>query len=718
MPKLVIVESPAKAKTINRYLGKGYAVRASMGHVRDLPKSKLGVDLDNNFQPTYRALAGRKKILDELKKLALGADEVFLATDLDREGEAIAWHLAQALKLPKKKVRRVIFNEITKGAIRKAFQHPQEIDEDKVNAQQARRILDRIVGYQLSPLLWRKVGPGLSAGRVQSVTVRLLVEREREIEAFTAEEYWEIHADLASVDAKEPQQFRAKLSKVNDKAPALPDEAVTKKLVDALRQEDFLVATVESKERTLPPAPPFITSTLQQRASVYLRFSTKKTMRLAQQLYEGVELGQAGAEGLITYMRTDSVHVSGQALGECRSYIGEQFAPEYLPEEPRFYRGGAAAQEAHEAIRPSSVAHTPEAVKPFLTNDQHKLYELIWKRFVASQMMPARLAVTDVVVAAGDATFAVQGRTLVFDGHTKLSGYDAKNDAQLPPLEPNQKLNLIALDPSQHFTKPPPRYTEAALVKTLEKLGIGRPSTYSSIISTIQDREYVRLEKRLFYATELGKLVTDQLVTHFQDIMNTEFTSRMEEELDEIESAKRDWVSALRDFYTPFSADLEKASTEMKRPEPEETEHKCELCAKPMLKRWGRRGYFLGCSGYPECRFTQPLDQEGQPVKRPPPEVLEEKCPECGEALLKRHGRHGEFIGCSAYPKCKFVRSLEQPIPIPEELKTCEKCGGEMVVRRSRRGPFLGCSGYPKCRSTKRLPKSAAPEQAKEDASA
>ena len=705
MPKLVIVESPAKAKTINRYLGKNYIVRASMGHVRDLPKSKLGVDIENDFLPTYRALAGRKKVLDELKKLAKGADEVFLATDLDREGEAIAWHLAEALKLPAKKVRRVIFNEITKNAIRHAFEDPRKIDDDKVDAQQARRILDRIVGYELSPLLWRKVGPGLSAGRVQSVALRLIVDREREIEAFTAEEYWEIHADLAPAGADKAQQFRAKLSKVGGEAAKLTNEAEAQKLTEALRQEEFITTQVESKERLLPPAPPFITSTLQQRASVFLRFSAKKTMMIAQQLYEGVELGGEGAEGLITYMRTDSVQISGQALNECRGYIGENFAPTYLPDKPNMYRAGKAAQEAHEAIRPSSVAHTPATVKPFLTKDQYRLYELIWKRFVASQMSPARLAVIDVQVTAGDALFTVQGRALTFDGHTKLSGYDNKNDLQLPPLEANQELVLIALDPSQHFTKPPPRFTEAALVKTLEKLGIGRPSTYAAIISTIQGREYVKLEERKFHATELGKLVTDQLVAHFQDIMNVEFTSKMEGELDDIESAKRGWVSVLKDFYTPFAADLEKAKVDMKRPEPEETEFKCTECGKPMLKRWGKRGNFLGCSGYPECRFTQPLDKEGQPVKRPPPETLEEKCPECGEALLKRHGRHGEFIGCSGYPKCKFVRSLAKPIPLPEELKKCEKCGSDMTVRRSRRGPFLGCSAYPKCRNTKPLPK-------------
>jgi len=681
-----------------------------MGHVRDLPKSKLGVDLENDFQPTYRALPGRKKVLDELKKLARTADKVFLATDLDREGEAIAWHLVHALKLPAKKISRVIFNEITRAAIRKAFERPLQIDEHKVNAQQARRILDRIVGYQLSPLLWRKVRRGLSAGRVQSVAVRLIVDREREIQAFKPEEYWEIHADLALRDGDigQPRRFRAMLAKVNGEPVKLADEAAALKLVRALKERDFVVTKAESKERLLNPAPPFITSTLQQRASVFLRFGARKTMRLAQQLYEGVELGDEGAVGLITYMRTDSVRVSPQALDECRNHIAGRFPQEYLPEKPNVYRARRSAQEAHEAIRPTAVDRTPESVRPFLSKDLYRLYDLIWKRFVASQMTPARLAVADVHVSAGDALFTAQGRQLVFDGHTRLSGYDDKNDIQLPPLAVNQALDLIEFDPSQHFTKPPPRYTEASLVKTLEKLGIGRPSTYAPIISTIQDRKYVRLEKRLFYATEIGQVVTDQLVLHFQDIMNTQFTSRMEEELDEIESAQRDWVTALRDFYTPFAADLEKAKKEMKRPEPEETTYTCPECGKPMLKRLGRNGYFLGCSGYPECRFTQPLDKEGKPVNRPPPSELDEKCPECGLPLVRRHGRHGPFIGCSGYPKCRFVRNIETPVEVPDALKKCEKCGSDMVIRFSRRGRFLGCSAFPKCRNTKQLPEDAA----------
>jgi len=710
LSKLVIVESPAKARTIARYLGPGYVVRASMGHVRDLPKSKMGVDVEHDFKPTYRTLTGRRKVIESLRRIARKADRVYLATDLDREGEAIAWHLAEALKLPPEKVRRVVFNEITPGAIRAAFEHPREIDLNKVNAQQARRILDRIVGYELSPLLWRKLRRGLSAGRVQSVAVRLIVEREREIEAFTPREYWEIHADLArSGPGEESPPFRAKLTELAGEEPTLPDEAAARDLVAELEKRRFVVKSVEEREKALNPPPPFNTSTLQQQASVRLRFSARKTMALAQQLYEGVALGDEGSVGLITYMRTDSFHVSGQALAECRRHIQEHYPTEYLPPTPRRYRSGRSAQEAHEAIRPTLAARTPESVRPYLGEDLFRLYELIWNRFIASQMAPGRLAVTDVRITAGDALFTVQGRRLLFDGHLRLTGYDAKGDVLLPPLEREMPLRLIGLQPSRHFTKPPPRYTEASLVRTLEKLGIGRPSTYAPIITTIQERGYVELRRRKFHATELGKLVTDRLVEHFSDIMNVEFTSRMESRLDEVEEARTDWVETLRAFHRPFAADLEKARENMKPPEPEMTEFKCRRCGRPMLKRWSRRGLFLGCSGYPECRFTQPLDEEGKPVVRPEPQTLDEKCPRCGRPLVRRTSRHGPFIGCSGYPECSYSRNLEERVEVPEELRRCDKCGAEMVVRRSRRGRFLACSAYPKCRNTKPLPRSGGP---------
>ena len=717
MSKLVIVESPAKAKTINRYLGTGYKVRASMGHVRDLPKSEMGVDIEKDFAPTYQVLKAHQKLITQLRKLARSSEEVFLATDLDREGEAIAWHLAEALRLPKKKTRRVVFNEITKNAIRKAFEQPGDIDENKVNAQQARRILDRIVGYRLSPLLWTKLRRGLSAGRVQSVTVRLIVEREREIEAFKIEEYWEIEAELspAKLEPGAPRKFRAKLAKLDGQDPKIPNEASAAEVVKKLQSLPFIVTGYEEKERAMQPPPPFNTSTLQQQASIRLRFSTKKTMMIAQQLYEGVDLGPEGSVGLITYMRTDSFRVAGQAIGECRKYIAGAFSPEYLPEKARQYRAGRGAQGAHEAVRPTSASRTPESVKEYLTRDQFRLYELIWKRFVASQMAAGRLAVRDGQIAAGDALFTAQGRQLVFDGHLKISGYDKKNDMRVPRLTPEERLKLLGLEPTQHFTKPPPRYTEATLVKTLEKLGIGRPSTYAPTISTIQQRKYVELMKRQFHATELGKLVTDQLVEHFKDIMNVEFTSHMEERLDEVEEAKADWLQILREFYKPFAADLKRAEKNMKRPEPEKTEFKCELCGKPMLKRWGKRGMFLGCSGYPECTFTQPLDEEGKPAARPEPEVSDEKCEKCGAPMVVRTGPHGRFLGCSAYPKCKNTRKLQperetaeegkspaRPEPEPTDEK-CEKCGAPMVVRTGRRGRFLACSAFPKCKNTRSL---------------
>ena len=716
MSKLVIVESPAKAKTINRYLGRGFQVKASMGHVRDLPKSKLGVDIEHDFQPTYVVSPDRKKILTEMNKLAKKADEVFLATDLDREGEAIAWHLAEAMKLPREKVRRVVFNEITKTAIRAAFDNPGVINESKVNAQQARRILDRVVGYQISPLLWTKIRRGLSAGRVQSVAVRLIVEREREIEAFKPEEYWEIAAQLAKREGAEPDRapFKAMLTEKDGETFDMSNGEQAQRAVDELRDAAFAVAKVTEKERASTAPPPFITSTLQQQGSIQLRFSAKRTMMHAQRLYEGVELGPEGSVGLITYMRTDSLNVSAQALGECRDYIKEAFPPEYLPEKPHVFRSGKAAQEAHEAIRPTSVAWTPEKVKPYLEKDQFRLYELIWKRFVASQMVSGRIAVTDIAVAAGPYTFSVQGKRLIFDGHLRVSGFDTKSEVILPPLRVGEPLDNLGLEPSQHFTKPPPRYSEASLVKTLEKLGIGRPSTYASIISTIQAREYVLLEKRQFAATELGKLVTDQLVANFGGIMNVKFTSEMEQRLDAIEEEKVDWVRVLREFYGPFEADLKKAGEHMQRPEPEQTEFKCEKCGKPMLKRWSRRGPFLGCSGYPECKTTMPMDAEGKPTTRPEPEVSEEKCEKCGLPMLVRVSKHGKFLGCSGYPKCKTTKNLDSPIDIPESLKTCEKCGKPMAVRRSRRGPFLGCTGYPDCKNAKPLPKGDKAEEKEE----
>ena len=701
MSKLVIVESPAKAKTINKYLGKGFHVKASMGHVRDLPKTRFGVDLEHDFAPTYVVSVDRKKLITELKKLAKTSEEVYLATDLDREGEAIAWHLSEALALPAEKTRRVVFNEITKTAIQEAFRHPSAVDANKVNAQQARRVLDRIVGYQISPLLWKMVKYGLSAGRVQSVAVRLIVEREREIESFKPEEYWEIEAALEPAATPGQGRFTAKLVKCDGEEINLPSETLTQQIVDHLKGAAWSVAKTAVKERTLSAPPPFNTSTLQQQGSTQLHFSGRRTMAIAQGLYEGVELGPDGSVGLITYMRTDSLRVSDQALADCRRYIGEQFPSPYLPQQPNFFKSGKDAQGAHEAVRPTSVDYTPDKVKPFLDRDQFRLYEMIWKRFVASQMAPGRMKVTDVDVQAGRCTFEAQGRELLFDGHLKLTGFDYDSLTSLPPLAVKDPLNLVELTPSRHETKPPPRYSEATLIKTLEKLGIGRPSTYAPIISTIQTRGYVKVAKRLFSATDLGKLVTDQLVKHFGDIMDVKFTSHMEGRLDEVEEARTDWVTVLREFYGPFSEDLKKAGVLMKRPEPEQTEFKCEKCGKPLLKRFSVRGPFLGCSGYPECKVTMSIDADGKPQARPQPEATDQKCEKCGAPMVIRTGRHGRFLACSAYPKCKNAKNIEPPPEIPDNLKTCEKCGSPMTVKTGRRGRFLACSAYPKCKNAK-----------------
>ena len=701
MTKLVIVESPSKARTINRYLGDDYHVAASMGHVRDLPQKRLGVDVQENFTPEYEVVAGRKKAIAALRKAAREADEVYLATDLDREGEAIAWHLYEALGLEGKPTWRVVFNEITRTAIQAAFQEPHELDMAKVNAQQARRILDRIVGYRLSPLLWRKLSPGLSAGRVQSVAVRLIVEREREIRAFKPEEFWRLTAHLCPPERKKAR-FDAELKKLDGKDPSIGNEETATGLVERLSKERFVVTSARKRTRPQQPPPPFITSTMQQQGSIQLRYSAKRTMRLAQQLYEGVEIGPEGAVGLITYMRTDSLHVSDQALAECRDFIQETFGGDYVPEKPKVYRSGKKAQGAHEAVRPTSALRRPEDVQEYLSRDQLRLYTLIWKRFVASQMPPAKWGIVDLEITADDALFTAQGKTLEFDGFLKVAGVDKKAELVLPEVNKDDEMKLIELEPSQHFTKPPPRYTEASLVKELEKLGIGRPSTYAPIISTIQDRRYVSQEKRQFFATPLGETVTDKLVEHFPDIINVDFTSRMEEELDGIEEERADWHDVLRDFYTPFSEDLERAQREMTRPEPKKTGEKCPECGKELLVRWSRRGSFMGCSGFPECKYTRDLDENGEPA--PPLPEIKEDCPECGKPLTVRRGRRGPFVGCSGYPNCKYTRDLEPPPEAPPGV-TCDKCGGEMGVRKGRRGFFLGCVNYPKCRGTKPMPK-------------
>ncbi len=715
---VVIVESPAKARTIGKFLGKGYQVASCMGHVRDLPKKTLGVDIEKDFEPQYEALESRRQVLAALRKAVKGAEAVYLAPDPDREGEAIAWHLCQSLRLPKSRVRRVTFNEITKRAVQKAFRQPREIDMNLVNAQQARRILDRIVGYQLSPLLWKKVARGLSAGRVQSVALRLIVEREKEVQAFQPEDYWKITAKLRPAEAT---AFEAELAAVDGQKAKVHNEQEATTLHERLAAEGsrFRVARVETKRQKSRPGSPFATSQRQQAASVRLGFRPRRTMRIAQQLYEGIEVGGEGSVGLITYMRTDSFRIASEALEACRAFIPRQFGEKYLSAEPRVFRSRRGAQEAHEAIRPTGVERTPEAMKSFLSADQLKLYRLIWERFVASQMAEAEYDVTRVQVEAlgadgsAWALFRTSGRTVVFDGVTRVyAPLKRKDDREqrLPPLSDGLPLECLGIAPTQHFTKPPPRYTEASLVKTLEREGIGRPSTYAQIITTIQERGYTEVKDKAFYAKELGIVTNDTLLPFFENIINTKFTSELEQRLDDIEEGKGDWHQVRREFYEPFKADLARAKAEMrsvKEEIAEQTDEVCPKCGAAMLVRLSRGGRFLGCSAYPKCRYTHPVDEEGQPV-----ETLDEKCPECGEALTVRTGRRGKFVGCSAYPKCRYTRNLEEktpaegeepkPRPAPKDIgENCALCGQPLVERMGRRGRFIGCTGYPKCRFTR-----------------
>jgi DNA topoisomerase-1 len=708
---VVIVESPAKAKTINKILGSGYVVKACMGHIRDLPERAFGIKVEKDFEPTYQTIRGKGKILSELRQATRGAEAVYLAPDPDREGEAIAWHLVEALRIPEDRARRVTFNEITKRGVLDAFKKPGTISMPRVNAQQARRFLDRIVGYKLSPLLWKKVGRGLSAGRVQSVAVRLIVEREREIKAFKPEEYWSVTAILD----KDGATFKAVLEKIDgkeigllsestEKRPfiQLSSEAPVKSLVEELRKETYRVVAVNQKERAEQPRPPFTTSLLQQQASIKLRYSAKRTMMLAQQLYEGVELGDEGAVGLITYMRTDSFRIADEAMAEVRSYIGKQFGPNYVPEVPIVRARRKGMQEAHEAIRPTDVNRTPDDLKSYLTEDQLRLYRLIWRRFVASQMKPALYLLTEAEIQAGRCTLAAKGRELKFDGFTALLGHELRENEQiLPPLASGDTPTLKDLLPEQHFTEPPPRYTEASLVKTLERHGIGRPSTYAPIISTIQERGYVRNEERKLFPTELGILINDKLVKHFNDIMNTGFTAKMEKQLDLIEEGEAGWVQVLRDFHDAFAGDLDKAKDQMESEKGQEASGVvCEKCGKPMMIRWNKYGRFMGCAGFPECRSTKSLPSE---------EAKGEKCDLCQAPMVIKSGRLGRFLACTRYPDCRGTRSLprgNKRLEIPKDWKEeCEKCGKPMRIRYGRRGGFIACTGYPDCKNTKRFPK-------------
>jgi DNA topoisomerase I len=729
---LIIVESPTKAKTITKYLGRGYAVMASVGHVKDLPTSKLGVDLERDFEPQYVTIKGKSKVLAEIKKKAEAVDKVYLAPDPDREGEAIAWHIAQELDGKSKKKRdgkifRVLFNEITESAIRRALQSPGQIDMKLVQAQQARRVLDRIVGYQGSQLLWKKVRRGLSMGRVQSVAVRLICDRERERDAFRPEEYWSITATLAG---QQPPPFEAKLHSINGQEADIGTGEQARTVVDAVQRKPFVVQAIERKEKKRNPVAPFITSRLQQEAARKLRFTPKKTMTLAQQLYEGIEIGAEGATGLITYMRTDSPRISSEATEDARRLIADRFGPEYLPQTPNVYKTQKAAQEAHEAIRPTSASRDPESIRQYLDVDQYQLYKLIWNRFIASQMVPAILDVTRVdctpVGTQDRYLFRATGTVVKFPGHRAvyLEGTDQElalqkpkaeqeseddSERQLPALSEGETLHLVVQEgqsrpgllSKQHFTQPPPRYNEALLIRELEEKGIGRPSTYASIISTIQERKYVEKIDGRFAPTETGKTVNEFLMKGFPDLLDTEFTSQMEEQLDAVEEGNKPWVTAVREFYTPFTKDMEHAQT---IPGPKDiveppTNIPCEKCGRMMEIKWGRNGKFLACPGFkeePPCKNTQNFQRlpDGT-IKVLPKEdaTTDEKCDKCGSPMVVKSGRFGKFLACSAYPECKTTKAIALGVKCP-----APGCGGDLVQKRTRKGrSFYACSRYPQC---------------------
>ena len=750
MPKsLVVVESPAKAKTINKYLGKDYKVVASVGHIRDLPKSKLGVDVDDGFAPAYEPIPARKKVIKELRAAAKGASDIYVATDPDREGEAIGWHLAAELAGKKRKIHRLTFNEITKKAILAALEHPGDIDQRMVDAQQARRVLDRLVGYKLSPLLWDKVRRGLSAGRVQSVALRLICEREQAIERFTPEEYWYIFARLS---ADRPPEFEAKLVKRDGETLKIGNEAEAKAALAALADQPFVVSEVATKERKKQAAPPFITSKLQQAS----KMPVKRTMMIAQQLYEGIELPGEDSVGLITYMRTDSTRVSAEAIADVREHIGRAFGDEFVPSKPNAFRTKAGAQDAHEAIRPTSMQYDPETVKPHLTREQYFLYRQIWNRFVASQMPPARFDDTTVDITAGAFTFRVKGSVLKFKGWmaahdlgddktgeapgADASGEDDAVSGALPAMQQGDRLTLHEVRPEQKFTQPPPRFSEATLVKELEENGIGRPSTYAAIIGVLQMREYVEKIEGRFKPTRLGTLVTDLLTKSFDDILDVEYTKDLEDRLDKIEGGEADYRGTIESFYGKFSTDLAQAAESMPNikadglpsdevcdkcgakmvvkvgrfglflacssyPDcqntrelenadagPDEDAEACENCGKPMVVKRGRFGQFLACSGYPDCKTTRKLISTKQGLAAAKPDqMLDEKCPRCESNLVIKQGRFGEFTACSGYPKCKYVKLKSTGV-------VCPKDGGDVVERKSRRGrAFYGCGNYPDC---------------------
>jgi len=719
---LVIVESPAKAKTLERYLGRDFQVKASVGHVVDLPKSKLGVDVKKNFTPDFHVIQTKKKVIDDLKKAAKGKEHIYLASDPDREGEAIAWHIADQVAKNHKRVHRVLINEITKKAVQDAIAKPQELDRNKFDAQIARRVLDRLVGYQISPILWKKVRRGLSAGRVQSVAVRLVCEREREIRAFESVEYWSLTALL---EGRLQPSFKARLAqwqgqKLDNKKFRLESEQSVQDILKSLQDASWVIAEVEKKERRRYPTPPFVTSKLQQEAARKLGFQPRRTMQLAQQLYEGIELGNEGSVGLITYMRTDSTRVSADALAAVRQHIHGQYGKDYLPAKPNTFRSKKGSQDAHEAIRPTSLDYSPERVRRYLRRDLFQLYSLIWDRFVASQMVPAVYDQTSFEIPVKEALFRATGQQMKFEGFMKvyIEGRDERTgqadgaeddgadepqeqEGVLPDLRKGDALNLLSMDPRQHFTQPPPRYTQASLIKELDEKGIGRPSTYAAIISNILDREYVlQNEGRSLAPTDLGFLVTDLLVESFPDILNVEFTAGMEDELDKIEEGKEKWTKAMKRFYTPFSRDLKKAEKEMRDVKRQEvpTDIDCDKCGAKMVIKWGRNGEFLACPNYPECKNTKNFKRsETGEIGIAPEEEVKEICGECGRPMLLRWGKFGKFLGCSGYPECKNIQPLEKPVDLGIKCPECAE--GNIKERKSRWGKvFYGCDKYPECK--------------------
>ena len=724
---LVVVESPAKAKTIGKYLGRNYIVKASVGHIKDLPKSKLGVDVEDGFTPQYAVIPGKAKVVNELKAAAKDTSAIYLAADPDREGEAICQHLYEELAGKSKNIYRVLFHEITKPAIMDAFKNPGRIDSNKVDAQLTRRILDRLVGYKISPLLWEKVRRSLSAGRVQTVALRLIVDREREIRAFKSEEYWTLDARLLG---ETPPEFVARALKFDGKKWAVADQKTSDEIVAELGGERFVVESIKRREKKKYPTPPFITSKLQQDAARRLNFSVKRTMVLAQRLYEGIDVGAEGSVGLITYMRTDSTRVSESALTEVRALIGSEFGENYLPKHPIYYKSGKAAQEAHEAIRPTSVTRTPESLKNVLEPELWKLYTLIWTRFVASQMNPAVFDHTEINIRAGRAEFRATGSVLKFAGfqavYQEAKAEDAPDkrkdsvpqdeEAILPEVREGEELKLQALLPAQYFTQPPPRYNEASLVKALESRGIGRPSTYASILSTIQDREYVDKNEGKFHPTETGELVVDLLVESFTELFDYEYTARMEDDLDRIESGREAWKKSLGAFYELLDERLKIAKKEMRNVKTEavETDEVCEKCGAKMVIKWGKFGRFIACAGYPECKNTKQIAPEnggsiasdaGDAAENAPQEEIQ--CEKCGRPMVLKRGRFGEFMACSGYPECKntkkVVKSAESiavkhDIPLDED---CPVCGKKLVIKHGRFGEFTACSNYPDCKYIK-----------------